>query len=733
MTSSHNSNPFFQFDIPDEKTIEIHSGDHYDDDDTHLPSILLRTSHSFSNLHHHYSQSHHDQHNHHIMTTTTMDSPQNSSVVGFFEKFNHLLHNGRDDLWSEKGDDHHHHNDEEEFSFVMTFLSATTTQLSSTSTTQQAPPPLLYSHEKERSLNHEHVQQDSIKEMWDHSSGSVTCHFFEDGTMSNILTTVSDVTPSDLLVMHDHAVLRSRSGTRRREDFETSNRPSLEKLELLKLGTCEILRIFEFLIGDVSRAKSEMNSQFYWNIIQSHLHGHESEHDALLALFNLVPPKESVLSLRYLYELNKKRKIFHVTSGDEKTIFEFWKNVYVHFEKILCVFRSLMFTNMTLAMGRISWYEREQLANMQRLIVAHEMGMDQPLKVGETLEPFDDQVEFIDSTNDEYFSSQYLEKEFLTKFKRLELTPFNEQFIMQGHGDGMFNLAIFKMLQLSLKMFRDFDLDVKDLALPNNFRNSHVRFEMDIFNTRTRKLGFCMDYNSSFQFEVEKDEQDEIINNLSKYVILDLRDVTNFSKYLDFILPSEIQFLNFCSSIPYNYDLGNVSFSNVKYLRINIEGHHECDVGDEIADYGNPVFVEDTTSMFLREMLSTKRFPNLIHLVLRGAQSLSFLEEESGFEGQSVLSQLWFLELLINDDTNGFYGNSNGVETLRKITNRMSQLKQLILNVNLDVRRSSGVDYEKLKEIYGIGNGRFTVSVGRVSIARFCKYAFANVYQKTMH
>ncbi|KAG2392910.1 hypothetical protein C9374_009487 [Naegleria lovaniensis] len=623
---------------------------------------------------------------------------QNSSVIGFLEKFNHLLHHG-DDIWSE----------------------AAMTNADSFCMTQISTPNSIPNRKKNELIASHHLINDgSDPTLWENSSVMTTTTSQTDANSSIHVMVSNSSIPNDSLV-----------------DHYSKNSVLLEPLDLLKLGNSEIWKIFEFLIGDVQRAKSEMNSQFYWNIIHQHLHGHESEHDALLALFNVVPPKESVLSLRYLCEMNKRTgKIFSVNvTRQDGAFFEFWKLVYVHFEKILCVFRSLIFTNMTLAMGRISWYEREQLANMQRLIVAHEMGTAQPLKVGETLEQFDDQVELIDPPDDEFFSSEHLQNEFLQKFKRLELTPLNEQFILQHHEDGMFNLAIFKMLQLSLKMFRDFDLDFKDLALPNNFRNSHVRFEMDIFNERTRKLGFCMDYNSSYQFEVEsEDEQDELIKNLSKFVILDLRDVTNFSKYLDFTLPSEIQFLNFCSSIPYNYDLGNVKFSNVKYLRINIEGsHHECDVGEEnlVADYGHePVFIEDTTSMFLTEMLSTKRFPNLIHLVLRGAQSLSFLEEESE---SGVLSQLWFLELLINDDHNGFYGSSQCVETLRKVTSRMPHLKQLVLNVNLDVRRSSGIDYEKLKDIYRIGNGRFTVSVGRASIARFCKYAFANVYQKTIH
>ncbi|EFC43978.1 predicted protein [Naegleria gruberi] len=478
-----------------------------------------------------------------------------------------------------------------------------------------------------------------------------------------------------------------------------------------KLTSQQLVHIFSFLVGRVELCKED---EFYWNIVKHHLHV-ESEHDALLALFKLIPPKESVFPLHHLIsEMNKRGKF------QDSKFEEFYKMAYTHFEKILLLLRCTNFTNLVLAQGRISWFEREQLANMQRLIISRELGYLQPLKVGETVEQFDDEVELIDSDNDPAQSNDYLAELFRRRLCRLNLTKSDEEFISHQE-NGFMDLAFHKMMQLSEKMFRDFDMDCKDLALPYNFRNSHVKFEMDIFNTNSKKLGFCMDYNSSYQFEVEDEEEvEELVSNLSHYQVLDIRDVTHFSTFMNFEIPKEIEFVNFSGSIPYNYDLGQVYFPNVKFLRINIESNqsHTNDLGDEyFLDF------EDSTSMFLNEFL--KRFPNLIHLVIRGIENISFFEKLD-----ELLSHLWVLELMI-DDEDSFWGKPDSIECLERITDKAKNLKQLFLNVNLDVRRPLAVDYEKLKLYYSLGNNRFSTSIGRASIARFCKSAFANVYQTT--
>ena len=507
-----------------------------------------------------------------------------------------------------------------------------------------------------------------------------------------------------------------------------------QHLDLRRLTPGLLCRVFDFLLGQIDPASKLPNNAYYWNIVKERVH-YESEHDSLLLLYSLIPPKENVISLYHLIRVNnwEGREIFtqasHVGVEEERFWVDYWKKTYVHYEKILFLFRCINYKNITLAMGKIQWYEREQLANMQRLIVAYELGMIDDLRVGETVEQFDDEVEAIpDTTN--FYSAQYLEDLFLKKLQRLDLTKRNDEYFISSKGKdegqrSLIDLALYKLFQLSLKMFRDFDMDFKDLALPNNFRNSHVKFEMDIYTEHTRKLGFCMDFNSSYQFEVDTEEEnEEIIENLSNYIVLDVRDVTNFSKFLNFELPRSVMFLNFSSSIPYNYDLGESKFPNVRFMRINLEGtSNYSDIYDSNDYCGSPVFqYGETINNFLCEMLTRERFPNLVHLVLKGVHNLQV------FQDCNILPQLWFLELLVSE-VNSFWTDAQCIPSLSHVLKQTEQLKQLTLNVNLDVRQFSGVDYEKLQQIYALGiEYNVSVSVGRSSIAKYCKYSFKTVY-----
>ncbi|KAL9648988.1 hypothetical protein ABK040_008367 [Willaertia magna] len=490
-----------------------------------------------------------------------------------------------------------------------------------------------------------------------------------------------------------------------------------------------IFYIIDFLIGNNYKDDNFFLIMHYNKDLNDNIYSNKKEKKKSdKYYYNCIPPFENIKTLLNLIYCNKTfyQTIIgnnYTTDKTERTenkewndSHNYWLNKINFYEKYLYWIRTRYIDNLQLGQGDLTCEEIKEMCKIQTLIQKVERGLIKEEKDAINLEEILNDEEYdkikIEKNTNKNLTKESIESVNENLLKRLKLLEFTkEEFIYKNN---IFQYFYFKILILSLKLFKNFDTD-NDNAWGVTYSDKSLFSEkyLNIYNDKDNntdnlnnlpKYGAVVDEDLSWQnfisntVTTNNNCNNELMKKLQNYCYIHFKNVTFFNN-LHF--PENIKFLSFSFLIDdMEKDkilLDDFTFNGVNYLRIGV-----------MSDYDT--IDSDFNCKILNNLLQLTKFPNLKHLVLYGFSIFDNLLESD------LISQINTLEI-----ANSYSEKKqliNFINQLKKNKQKFKNLKQVIIQLEIDSRRST-FNYLELKQYYNDLLSGVLTSIGFSTIMRY--------------